>query len=157
MGTRQKDAPATKTKRYSWFFPAGSRHSRMGVNKTMKLLNWIVVVAVCGVSAYYLNWIAYGPAVKAGGSLRGVLELGLKWYGLPAALVVQLAIWFAMPRLFGLSPSPWIAAMIWPFISAICKVIIIWNIKRPTGSDVVTIVGLAVTTIIAWALKVKGI
>lgn len=108
----------------------------------MKILSWLFVVLACAVSAFYLNWIAYQPAAHQDGSVGAVLRLAVRWYGLPAATVVQLLIWYAMPRLFRLSPSPWIAALVWPLISACSKVAVLWPLKRPDRSDWLAIAGM---------------
>ncbi len=120
----------------------------------MVLLNWILVVVVCGVSAYYLNWIAYGPTSALDGSIKAVLTLGLQWY-VPVVVLVQLSIWYAMPRLMILSSSPWIAAMIWVLLSALCKVVTLWKIKRPSLSDLMTIVTLMVTVVISLIVRAR--
>jgi len=117
--------------------------------------SWVFVIGGCAVSSYYLNWIAYGPAASQDGSLRGVLQLGMKWYGIPLVIVVQLLVWLVMPRLFKITPSPWIAALVWPLISAISKTVIVWQIKRPDTSDWVTIIGMFIVVAVAWVMK-KG-
>lgn len=120
----------------------------------MKLVGqWAFVLVGCAVGAYYLNWIAYQPAASQDGTLGAVLRLAVKWYGLPAALVVQLLIWWIMPMLFKITPSPWVASLVWPLISAISKTAIVWQIKRPDAGDWVVIVGLFITVAISWLVK----
>ena len=117
------------------------------------LLAWIPIVVSNAISAAYLTWIAYGPAAAQDGTLSKVLTLAMKWYGIPAAIMVQLLIWWTMPRLFALAPSPWIAALIWPLFSQITKIVVLWNTKAPDTSDIVVIVGSTVTLLVAALIK----
>jgi len=68
-----------------------------------------------------------------------------------------MLIWWVMPMLFKITPSPWLAAIVWPLISAVCKVVIVWSIKKPTRADWITIVGFAVTIIVGWIVKTREI
>lgn len=121
------------------------------VNKET-ILPWLAVVVICFASAFYLNWIAYGPAKDQDGTILAVLRLGVKWYGIPVAIVIQLAIWWAMPKLFQLAPSYWIAGLVWPFLSAVSKLIILWPQQRPEKGDWFAIGGMfiALLTSIIW-------
>jgi len=121
------------------------------------VLQWLFVVFGCGIAAYYLNWIAYCPAASQDGTIGAVLRLATRWYGIPMAVLVQLLIWWVMPTLFRITPSPWLAAIIWPLISAVCKVVIVWTIKPPTRADWITIVGFFTTILVSWYVKMKEI
>jgi len=123
----------------------------------MKLVGqWAFVIVILFGTAYYLNWVVYQPAAAQDGSLKAVLRMAMKWYGLPLVIPVQLAIWWAMPTLFALTPSLWIASLAWPLASAICKVIVIWGIQPPAKADLVVIGGMFVTMGISWWMKNKG-
>jgi len=115
---------------------------------------WLFVLSVCGVSAYYLNWISYVPAAAQDGSLKAALRLATKWYGVPLGAVVQVAIWWAMPTLFKLAPSPWIAIAMWPLMSTICKTVIMWRIRAPERSDWIVVIGYFVIVVLSWLGKV---
>ena len=123
----------------------------------MKLVGqWVLVLVSCAISAYYLNWIAYQVAPQQDGSVTGVLRMAMKWYGLPVVIPIQLLIWWAMPRLFCITPSPWIATIVWPLASAICTVIVVWRVQKPELSDCVAIVGMLGTVIVSWLLKLRS-
>lgn len=106
------------------------------------LFLWASVIGACFVSALYLNWICYGPAAHQDGSLAAIIRLAVKWYGIPAVVVIQLLIWWAMPRLFEVVLSPWLAALVWPFLSAVSKIIVLWPQKRPAKGDWIAIAGM---------------
>ena len=117
------------------------------------IIQWVFVVVGCALSAYYLNWIAYQPAAQQDGTLGAVLKLATKWYGLPAAIVVQLLIWWVMPTLFKISPSPWVAALLWPLMSALSQMVVLWGVKKPAAADWFAIVAMFVGVVGSWVLQ----
>jgi hypothetical protein len=115
-----------------------------------KAVQWFIVLAGSCISAYYLNWVAYVAAPK-----YGVFGLALKWFGLPAVIIVQLVIWYVFPILFEIAPSVWIASLMWPTFSALWKIIILWRIDRPQKGDFVAVAGQALIVLISWWAKNK--